>query len=72
MPIVQAHVEIKPELPEYATCEKCHRTYRPRNEEQAGMELCDYCYEAVKYPTEPVISVHVYARPCDPKSGVTR
>ncbi|HTT33650.1 MAG TPA: hypothetical protein VMH48_08610 [Methylomirabilota bacterium] len=63
MPTVLAHVEVKPELPSIATCVECRRSYRPRNEEQAIMELCDNCYDDVKFPHERVISVHVHARP---------
>jgi hypothetical protein len=71
MPTVQGHVEVKPELPAYATCVECHRTYRPRNEDQACMELCDECFESVKYPREHVIRIHVSPRPRKPKSDFT-
>jgi len=39
MPAVHGHVEAKRDLPEYATCIECHRTYRSRGEDQASMEL---------------------------------
>jgi len=67
MPTVLAHVEVKPELPCVSTCVECHRSYRPRNEEQSIMDLCDKCYEDIKFPHERVISVHVHARPIPPK-----
>jgi hypothetical protein len=68
MPTVLAHVEVKPELPSTATCVECQRTYRPRSQEQACLELCDTCYEEFKYPHERVISVHVHAHPSRPKT----
>jgi NAD-dependent SIR2 family protein deacetylase len=70
MPTIHGHVEIKRELPQYATCVECHRTYRPRSEDQACMELCDECFESAKYPREQVISVHVRPRVDRPKSDV--
>ena len=63
MPTVEAHVEVKHELPAYATCTKCHRTYRPHTEEQADLGLCHRCFDEVKYPQEPVVTAHVTARP---------
>lgn len=69
MPTVHGHV-VKQELPPYATCVECQRTYRPRNEDQACMELCDECFESAKYPRAHVIRVHVRPRPSHPKSGV--
>lgn len=59
MPTIHCHVKIEHELPRYATCVECHRTYRPRSEDQACMELCDECFESAKYPREHVVSVHV-------------
>lgn len=70
MPTVHGHVEVKRELPRYATCVECHRTYRPRDEDQACMEMCDECFESAKYPREQVVSVHVRPRPYRPKSEV--
>lgn len=72
MPTAECHVEVKRELPHYATCVECHRSYRPRNEEQACLDLCDYCYDDFKYPHERVISVHVHVRPERPRTKVVR
>ena len=68
MPTVHGHVEVKRELPRYATCLECHRTFRPLNEDQACMELCDECFESAKHPREQVISVRVRPRVNHPKS----
>ncbi len=70
MPIVHGHIAVKRELPAYGTCVECHRTYRPRSEDQAGLELCDECFESTKHPREHVISIHVRPRPCKPKSDM--
>lgn len=70
MPTVHGHVKVKPELPQYATCVECHRTYRPLSEDQACVELCDECFESAKHPREQVISVHVRPRVDHPKSDV--
>jgi hypothetical protein len=32
------------------------------------LELCDSCFDAMRQPHEPVISVHVKPRPCRPLS----
>ena len=71
MPTVHGHVEVKRELPEYAMCVECRRTFQPRSEDQACMELCDECFETAKYPREQVISVHVRPRPRKSKSEIT-
>jgi hypothetical protein len=63
MPIVHGHVKAEPELAQYATCVECHRSYRPRSEDQACMELCDECFETAKYPREHIVSVHVRPKP---------
>ena len=70
IPTVHGHVEVKRELPPYATCVECRRTYRPRNEDQAGMEMCDECFESAKYPREHAVSVHIRPRPYRPKTEV--
>ena len=70
MPTVHGRVELKRELPQYATCVECRRTYRPRSEGQASMELCDECFESARYPREQVISVHVRPRVDRPKSEI--
>ena len=70
MATVHGHVEWKLELPRYATCVQCQRTYRPQNEDQACLELCDECFETAKYPREHIISIHVRPRSYRPKSGV--
>ncbi|HUL33829.1 MAG TPA: hypothetical protein VL128_08095 [Candidatus Eisenbacteria bacterium] len=63
-------VEVQPELhvreqrvaPAYATCRECHHTFRPKNEDQHCLELCDSCIEQLRSLREPVVSVHVKAR----------
>ncbi len=72
MPTVQGHVQVKLELPAFATCAECHCTYRPRSEDQACMNLCAKCFEHAKYPGEPVISIHVKPRPFRPETDVRR
>lgn len=66
-----ATLEVHPEIrareqqrhPDYSTCYECHRSFRARSEDQLFLELCDDCFDAVRYLREPVISVHVKARP---------
>ena len=72
MPTVLAHVEVKTELPAYATCTKCRRTYRPHTQEQADRGLCHRCFEDVKYPHEPVPTAHVTACPGPRKPDAKR
>jgi hypothetical protein len=62
MPKVRGHVEVQRELPQLSTCVECHRSYRPRSEDQACMDLCEECFESAKYPGERVVSVKVRPR----------
>ena len=64
-------LEVHPEIqareqrqrPEFSTCYECHRTFRAKSEDQLCLELCDSCLEDLRSLREPVISVHVKARP---------
>jgi hypothetical protein len=67
MPTVHGHATVQRELPQYATCVECHRTYRPRTEDQACVELCDECFESAKYPHKQAARVHVRPRVEHPK-----
>jgi hypothetical protein len=51
-----------PRRPEYSTCYECHRTFRAKSEDQFCLELCDTCFDALRYLREPVISIHIKAR----------
>jgi hypothetical protein len=65
---VHGHVQVKRELPEYAPCVECHRTFRPQSEDQAAVELCEECLEDAKYPRPQVVTVHVGPRVEHPKT----
>ena len=43
-------------------------SFRAKSEDQLCLELCDSCFDAMRQPHEPVISVHVKPRPCRPLS----
>ena len=65
------NVEVQPEIyvraqrpgPAYSTCRECHHTFYPNNEDQHCLELCDQCIDDLRSLREPVMSVHVKARP---------
>jgi hypothetical protein len=48
------------------TCYECHRSFRAKSEDQLCLALCDACFEDLRHLHEPVISVHVKARPRRP------
>lgn len=64
-------LEVHPEIhateqtqgPAHTTCHECHRSFRPKNEDQLSVELCDSCFNALRQPGEPLLSVHVKALP---------
>ena len=64
-------LEVHPEIqvreqrqqPAYSTCYECHHTFHAKSEDQFCLQLCDTCFEALRSLREPVISVHVKARP---------
>jgi len=62
-------VEVKPEFYVVeqrrmrSTCRECHHTFYPKNEDQHCLELCDCCIDDLRSMREPVISVHLKARP---------
>lgn len=64
---LEAHPEIQVkeqrQRPAYCTCYECHRTFHPKSEDQLSLELCDSCFEDLRTLREPIISVHVKARP---------
>ena len=49
--------------PDYSTCYECQRSFRAKCEDQLCLELCDHCFENLRYLGEPILSVHVEARP---------
>jgi len=59
----EIHVEQQRERPEFSTCYECHRTFRAKSEDQLSLELCNSCFEDLRSLREPIISVHVIARP---------
>jgi len=59
----EIHVEQQRERPEFSTCYECHRTFRAKSEDQLSLELCNSCFEDLRSLREPIISVHVKARP---------
>ena len=59
----EIHVRAQRRSPAYSTCRECHHTFYPKNEDQHSLELCDRCLEDLRSLREPVISVHVKARP---------
>ena len=64
---LEGHPEIQAreqrQRPEFSTCYECHRTFHAKSEDQLCLELCDSCLEDLRSLREPVISVHVKARP---------
>jgi len=59
----EIHAREQRQRPEFSTCYECHRTFRAKSEDQLCLELCDSCLEDLRSLREPVISVHVRARP---------
>jgi len=59
----EIHAREQRQRPEFTTCYECHRTFRAKSEDQLCLELCDSCLEDLRSLREPVISVHVRARP---------
>lgn len=59
----EIHVREQRQLPAYSTCYECHRTFHARSEDQLSLELCDSCFEDLRFLREPIISVHVKPRP---------
>jgi len=64
----EIHVRELRERPAFSTCYECHRSFRAKSEDQLCLDLCDSCFDALRQLREPVISVHVKARPCRPVS----
>ena len=52
-----------PRRPEYSICYECNRTFRAKSEDQFCLELCDTCFDALRYLREPVISIRIKTRP---------
>ena len=64
----EIHVRELRERPAFSTCCECHRSFRAKSEDQLCLELCDSCFDAMRQPHEPVISVHVKPRSFRPLS----
>jgi uncharacterized UBP type Zn finger protein len=47
----------------YCTCRACHRSFRPKCEDQLSLELCAPCFDAFCHRGERIRNVHVKARP---------
>ncbi len=45
-----------------SVCHECHQTFYARNEDQFCLELCDTCFDALRYLREPIISVRTRGR----------
>lgn len=60
----EIHVRELHERPAFSTCHECHRSFRPKSEDQLCLELCDSCFDALRQPREPVVTVHVKPRSC--------
>jgi len=60
----EIHVRELRERPAFSTCYECHRSFRAKSEAQLCLELCDFCFDAMRRLREPIISVHVKPRPC--------
>jgi hypothetical protein len=62
----EIHVQEQHQRPEFATCHECHRSFRPKSEDQFCLQLCDSCFESVQHACEKVVSVHVKVLPHKP------
>lgn len=52
----EIHIQKQLQRPAYSTCRDCHRTFRPKSEDQLSLELCDTCCHALRVPEEAVPS----------------
>jgi len=57
------HATEQTQCPACATCHECHRSFHPKSEDQLSLELCDRCFDALRQPGEPPLSVHVKVLP---------
>jgi hypothetical protein len=70
-------LEVHPEIiareehqhPAFSTCHGCHRSFHAKCEDQLSLTLCDHCFDMFRDHCEPVLTVHVKARP---RRSVTR
>jgi len=62
----EVHAREQYQHPDFATCYECHRSFHAHTEDQWSLELCDTCFDAIRYLREPVISVHIKAHPRRP------
>ena len=64
---LEVHPEIqiqeRLERPTFSTCTECHRSFHAKSEDQLCLILCDSCFDAVRNRPEPIVHVHVKARP---------
>jgi hypothetical protein len=51
------------ERPDYSACHACHRSFRPKSEDQLSVELCDSCFHDLRFPEDSIPTVHVKVRP---------
>lgn len=58
---VQVHEQVQ--MPEYATCRECARSFRPKCEDQLSVELCDQCFDALRQPVASLPTVRVKVLP---------
>ena len=59
----EVHVIEQQPRPVYATCHECHRSFRPKSEDQLSLEVCDSCFDKLRQGSEPIASVHVKVLP---------
>jgi hypothetical protein len=59
----ELHVQEQHQRPEFATCDECYRSFRPKTEDQFCLQLCDRCFESVRHASEKVVSVHIKVLP---------
>lgn len=68
--MIEVHPEIhtneRTEHQEISTCHQCHRSFRAKSQDQFCLQLCNDCFERHMNLREPLISVHVKARPPRP------
>jgi len=59
----EVHATEKTHHEQICTCHQCHRSFRAKSEDQYCMQLCNQCFEAHTHLREPIISIHIKARP---------
>lgn len=59
----EIHVQEQKQYPAYCTCRQCHRSFRPKSEDQLSIALCTTCFHALQHPEEAIPSVHIKVLP---------